>query len=440
MTGPLYRSLAVALSSLLVLASAACGNGASASRSRAPAALDSPAPSLGTAQAFSVLGGTTVTNTGPSSLGGDLGVSPGKAITGFPPGLAGGAVHAGDATALQAQSDLTTAYLNLAGQPCSSDMTGKDLGGLTLVPGVYCFSSEAQLTGTLVLDAQFVAGAAFVFQIGSKLTTASAASVRMVNGASPCNVYWQVGSSATVGTASSFVGNILALTSISLSSGASLAGRALARNGAVTLDDNQISSTDCAPVGGDGGVGDGGVGDGGAGDGGAGSGGVGDGGAGGGGVGDGGAGGGGAGGGGVASLLCCDGAKACGSLCANLQTDANNCGSCGKRCSASERCIAGACGPCTATDTQCKDQCANLNFDPFNCGACGHVCAASQSCMAGSCGACDGTLCSNICVELNTDPANCGACGNACAAGECCHAGSCGTRDARDSSRICKQK
>jgi hypothetical protein len=394
MARSLDRSLFV-VSSLLLVASVACGSNARAPLSPAASAQVSTAPSLGSAQAFSVLGSTTVTNTGPTTLSGDLGVSPGEAITGFPPGLVlpPAAVHAGDATALQARSDLTTAYLSLAGLPCSADLTGKDLGGLTLKPGVYCFSSEAQLTGTLVLDAQFVADAAFIFQIGSKLTTSSGASVRLIDGASPCNVFWQVGSSATVGTATSFVGNILALTSISLTSGASLAGRALARNGAVTLDNNQIASTRCAPGAGEGD-------------------------------------------GGVVSLSCCDGAQACGGICANLQTDANNCGSCGKHCSASEVCTAGACAPCPASDTQCKDQCANLNFDPFNCGACGHVCAASQSCIGGSCGPCDGTLCSNTCVELSTDPANCGACGNACAADQCCHAGSCGTRDARNA--LCK--
>jgi hypothetical protein len=391
----LDRSASIAVTSLFVLASVACGNGTRASHSQAPAAQVSTAPSLGTAQAFSVLAGQTVTNTGPTTLSGDLGVSPGLAVTGFPPGLvlAPGATHKGDAVALQAQSDVTTAYVSLAGLPCSSDQTGKDLGGLTLTPGVYCFSSEAQLTGTLVLDAQNVADAAFIFQIGSKLTTSSGASVRMINGASPCNVFWQVGSSATIGTNTAFVGNILALTSISLQTGASLAGRALARNGAVTLDDNQITSASCAPGTGESD-------------------------------------------GGVASLSCCDGTKLCGSTCANLQTDANNCGSCGKHCSDSEVCSGGACAPCPASRTQCKDQCADLGSDPFNCGACGKVCATSQSCIAGSCAACDGTLCANNCVELSTDAANCGACGNACAADQCCHAGSCGTRDAKNA--LCK--
>jgi len=206
-------------------------------------------------------------------------------------------------------------------------------------------------------------------------------------------VFWQVGSSATVGTSTSFVGNILALTSIALTTGASLDGRALARNGAVTLDSNKITSNSCAPVAGEGD-------------------------------------------GGVASLSCCDGAKLCGGTCANLQTDANNCGSCGKHCSASEVCSAGACAPCPASRAQCKDQCADLGSDPLNCGACGNVCAARQSCIAGSCSACDGTLCANTCAELSTDAANCGACGNACAADECCHAGSCGKRDARNA--LCK--
>ncbi len=206
------------------------------------------APSLGTAQSFAVLGGSTVTNTGPTTIsGGDLGVSPGLAITGFPPGIVNppGATHAGDANALQAQSDVTIAYNNLAGQPCTSDLTGQDLGGLTLTPGVYCFSSSAQLTGTLTLDAQGNAGAVFIFKIGSTLTTASNSSVRVINSGSACNVYWQIGSSATLGTNTAFAGNLLASASITLNTGATLTGRALARAGAVTLDSNTISSAGC---------------------------------------------------------------------------------------------------------------------------------------------------------------------------------------------------
>jgi type VI secretion system secreted protein VgrG len=204
------------------------------------------APSLGTAQSFAVLAGSTVTNTGASVITGDLGVSPGSAVTGFPPGVViGGTIHAADALALSAQNSNTTAYNILAGQPCTADLTGQDLGGLTLTPGVYCFSSSAQLTGTLVLNAQGNAAAVFIFKIGSTLTTASNSLVQVINGGSNCNVFWQVGSSATLGTGTTFSGNILALTSITLTTGARVSGRALAQNGAVTLDTNTIDSTAC---------------------------------------------------------------------------------------------------------------------------------------------------------------------------------------------------
>ena len=203
------------------------------------------APPLGTAASFAVLGGQTVTNTGPTIINGDLGVSPGSAITGFPPGIVNGTSHAADAVALQAQSDLTTAYNNLAGQPCTADLTGQNLGGMTLTSGVYCFTSSAQLTGILTLNGQGNANAVFIFKIGSTLTTASSSSVILTNSASPCNVFWQVGSSATLGTGSQFRGNILALASITVTTGVSVSGRALARNGAVTLDSNTISNSGC---------------------------------------------------------------------------------------------------------------------------------------------------------------------------------------------------
>jgi hypothetical protein len=195
------------------------------------------APTLGAAASFAVLGGSTVTNTNPTLVSGDLGVSPGSAVVGFPPGtVINGTIHATDAVAAQAQSDVTTAYNALAGQACQTVLTGTDLGGLTLVPGVYCFTSGAQLTGTLTLDAQGNPGAVFIFQIASTLITASNSSVLLINGASPWNVFWQVGSSATLGTNTSFVGSILALTSISLTTGATItSGRALARNGALAL-------------------------------------------------------------------------------------------------------------------------------------------------------------------------------------------------------------
>jgi len=208
--------------------------------------------SMGTAGDFAVLAGTTVTNTGPSVIdGGDIGVSPGSAITGFPPGIVVPpyTMHAADAVALQAQNDLTTVYNAAAGLAPTQDLTGQDLGGLTLLPGVYFFSSSAQLTGTLTLNALGNPNSEFVFQIGSTLITASNSSVVTINnGGEPggCTVFWQVGSSATLGTATAFEGHILALTSITMNTGASiLHGSALARNGAVTLDDNRI--TNCIP-------------------------------------------------------------------------------------------------------------------------------------------------------------------------------------------------
>ncbi len=198
---------------------------------------------LGTADAFAVLGGSTVTNTGATTIHGNLGVSPGSSITGFPPGLVtGGTTHAADAVAMQAQNDLTTAFNMAAGEPCGNVLTGQDLGGLTLTPGVYCFASSAQLTGILTLNALGDPNAVFVFQIGSSLSTASNSSVVFTNGGQGDSVFFQVGSSATLGTNTAFAGNILALTSITLTTGSTInCGRALARNGAVTLDTNNVS-------------------------------------------------------------------------------------------------------------------------------------------------------------------------------------------------------
>jgi serine protease AprX len=202
------------------------------------------APSLGAAHSFAVLGGSTVTNTGSSVITGDLGVSPGSAVTGFLPGLvAAGTIHGADAAAAAAQEAVTTAYNSLAGQACTRDLTGQDLGGQTLTEGVYCFSSSAQLTGTLTLNAQGNAHAVFIVKMGSTLTTASASSVVLTNGGSMGNVFWQVGSSATLGTGTSFAGNILALTSITVTTGARVTGRTLARNGAVTLDTNAVTAS-----------------------------------------------------------------------------------------------------------------------------------------------------------------------------------------------------
>ena len=209
------------------------------------------APNLGVAGSFAVLGGSTVTNTGKSAIIGELGVSPGTSVTGFPPGIVtGGTIHINDAVAQQAQSNLTTAYNAAAGQAFNTDLTGQDLGGLTLTPSVYRFSTSAQLTGTLTLNAQGNPNAVFIFQIGSTLTTASNARVLVINGGSNCNVFFQVGSSATLGTGTQFAGNILALASITANTGASVSGRLLARNGAVTLDTNraEVCAAACNPI------------------------------------------------------------------------------------------------------------------------------------------------------------------------------------------------
>jgi len=197
---------------------------------------------LGAANLFAVLGGTTVTNTGPSSINGNLGLWSGTSITGFPPGTVSGSIDATNAIAMQAQMDLTSAYNVAAAQPCGGVLTGQNLGGQTLTAGVYCFSSSAQLNGTLILNAQGDANAVFIFQIGSTLTTLSSSQVTIINGGSGNHVFWQVGSSVTLGTASQFAGNILALSSITLDAGADIScGRALALNGAVTMDTNDVS-------------------------------------------------------------------------------------------------------------------------------------------------------------------------------------------------------
>jgi type VI secretion system secreted protein VgrG len=199
------------------------------------------APSLGSAQSFAVLGASTVTNTGSTTVTGDLGVSPGTAVTGFPPGtVTGGTIHAGDATATSAQAGAHNAYHNLIAAPCGTNLTGKTLGTspgvVTLSPGVYCFDSSAQLTGTLTLNGNGV----YVFKIGSTLTTASNSSVVLANGATAGNVFWQITSSATLGTNTAFEGSILALISDTVTAGASVTGRVFALTGSVTLSGNRI--------------------------------------------------------------------------------------------------------------------------------------------------------------------------------------------------------
>ena len=215
-----------------------------------PSAARAQNVTLGTASNFAVLGATpNVTNTGPTVVTGDVGVWPAASVTGFPPGSVIGSIHLGDATAQQAQTDLTTAYNDAAGRfcPATNNLTGLVLGSggtvLSLPPGVYCFSSTAQLTGNLILTGAGV----YIFKIGSGLTTASGSSVTLANGAVACGVWWQVGSSATIGTTTALAGNVLALTSITVATGANVNGRLLARNGTVTLDSNNVTACSGGP-------------------------------------------------------------------------------------------------------------------------------------------------------------------------------------------------
>lgn len=207
-------------------------------------ACQQPVP-LNSAANFLVLAGSTVTNTGPTILtGGNLGLSPGSAVTGFPPGTLTppAAMFLTDPIAAQAQLDLTAAYNYAAGVQGAAVLPG-DLSGLTLAPGVYKTSSTVQLSaGNVTLDAQGNQDAVFIFQVGSTLTTLGSTQVILTGNAQAKNVFWQVGSSATLGTNSAFSGTILSLQSITLDTGASLHGRALARNGAVTLDSNAVTA------------------------------------------------------------------------------------------------------------------------------------------------------------------------------------------------------
>ena len=203
-------------------------------------ALAAATVNLGSAESFAVLAGTTITNTGATTITGDVGLQPGKAVTGFTTVTLHGAKHLGDAVALKAKNALVTAYNDAAGaKPVTKVAT--ELGGTTVKPGVYA-SDTLGLTGTLTLDGEGL----YIFQAASTLITASGSKVALIGGASACNVYWQVGSSATLGTTTSFKGTIMALTSIALNNGATLQGRALAQNGAVTMDHNTISSSACS--------------------------------------------------------------------------------------------------------------------------------------------------------------------------------------------------
>jgi subtilisin family serine protease len=201
---------------------------------------------LGTAADYAVLAGSTVTSTGPTIVGGNLGLSPGTSVTGFPPGLmSGGVQNVANPVAEQAKLDLIAAYDEAAGQTPATPVAASTLGGLTLTPGVYS-GGALDLTGTVTLDAQGDTGAVFVFQAASTLITASASEVKLINGASPCNVFWKVGSSATLGTTTKFKGTIMALASITANTGATVDGRLLARTAAVTLDSNVVTKPTCS--------------------------------------------------------------------------------------------------------------------------------------------------------------------------------------------------
>jgi hypothetical protein len=203
-----------------------------------------PSVGLGSAASFSVLAASTVTNTGPTTMFGDLGLSPGSSVTGAPHVL--GATHVDDAVAIEAKNALTTAYNDAASRP-SNGSAGTDLSGQTFTPGVRNASSSLLLSaGSVTLDAQGDPNAVFIFQIGSTLTTGSNTSVSLINGAQACNVFWQVGSSATLGTGTSFVGTIMAAETITANTAATIHGRLLASTAAVNLDTNTITTSNCA--------------------------------------------------------------------------------------------------------------------------------------------------------------------------------------------------
>ena len=206
--------------------------------------ISAPPPDiLGSAGTFSILAGSTVTNAGvTTTIQGDVGVSPGSAVANIPAGQpTDGAIYTGSGPASAAQAALTAAYNTLAGMACGTNLSSQDLGGMTLAPGVYCFNSSAGLTGTLTLDAVGDPNAVFVIQIGSTLTTASTSAVDLIRGADAKNVYWQIGSSGTLGVGTAFKGTMVAQVSITLNAGVSLSGRALARTGAVTMDTSAVT-------------------------------------------------------------------------------------------------------------------------------------------------------------------------------------------------------
>ncbi len=201
---------------------------------------------LGSADSFAVLAASAITNTGPTTITGDVGLHPKTAVTGFGSVTLHGVQQVANAAALSAKNSLVTAYNDAAGRtPKTTVVT--ELGGQNLTAGAYATADGTlQLTGGLTLNGQGNPNAVFIFEAASSLTTASGSTVTLINQAQACNVFWRVGSSATLGTSTHFQGNILALASITMTTGATLVGRALARNGAVTLDTNVITRAVCA--------------------------------------------------------------------------------------------------------------------------------------------------------------------------------------------------
>jgi hypothetical protein len=209
-------------------------------------ALSPASVSLGTADNFAILAGSAITNTGSSVISGDVGISPGTAVTGFPPAVLNGVQHVADAQAIQAKTSITSTYTDASNRtPITS--IGTELGSAVILPGVYASPSGTfGLTGTVTLDAQGDPNAVFIFKSASTLITASGSRVVLANGAQACNVFWLVGSSATLGTNSTFKGSLIAQTSITLTTNAQVEGRLLAQNGAVTLDSNTVTKASCA--------------------------------------------------------------------------------------------------------------------------------------------------------------------------------------------------
>lgn len=246
-TPSLFRPLSLRRSGIALLTVALASVLTFAFSSPADAAIVAKVP-LGTAGAYSVLAGQGVTNVGNSTMHQNLGTSPNPAITGFPPGLviAPGVVDNGNAA--QAQLDLTNAYDNAHLRPTLTGTTGADLSGVQLVGGVYAATAKGPLglTGTLTLNGQGDPNTVWIFQTDSSLITGPGSVVSLINGAQECNVFWQVLSSATLGSGSTFIGNILALQSIQMQAAVTVHGRALARNGSVTLIDDHFTNPTCA--------------------------------------------------------------------------------------------------------------------------------------------------------------------------------------------------